>query len=228
MILNELHDSSLGNQSLIDYFRWRWVNLHDLDGFFEEAWDEYDGGDYYSSSHTRVRGFADYLEIKHGSWLRHEYGREIPAFFWLEPSPDTLLPANSWIIHYTDYPLAIANDGFKFGVQKEDDLAFTFDNGIRNKSRGPGYNFGYLLDGVFDPDQRTSQNSVMGSYGDHAVIFQSSGLQCYHIGDQEKQVIFYGPSVKRNIIPLMYVDDGWYGPSGPVFPTLKKLVQSRT
>ena len=236
MFLREFEESRGGNQALLDYFRWRWLDLQDLDGFFYDKWEEYNGGDYYASPQSVVRGFADFIDVKFGSMLRAEHAREIPSWFWLEPSPDAILPPTSWCLHLTDHALEIAVQGFQWGVEAEDRLAFTFEHDgygtTRIPSTGPGYNFAYLLDGTFDPDSRTSDKAITGGYGNGAVVFQTSGVQCHHEGDGEKQVIFHGPSVPSPIIPLTHGPNGWYSPITPYsYPSLNallmKIVHSR-
>lgn len=59
-----------------------------------------------------------------------------------------------------------------------------------------GYNFAFKMDGADaeNPD---------GKYGKECVVFQSSGVEGYHGGDEEDQVIFWGKSITTQPIPII-------------------------
>ena len=118
---------------------------------------------------------------------------ELPA--WL--SVEFIRPVkNEWCIHFTKDADSIAREGFTGGTPYVEKLAYT--NAGQDKS-GRGYNFAFLL-GDRDVDYN--------DYGNQAVIFRASGVLIYHYGDNQDQVIFWGPSVK-SFIPIKY--DGMQG-----------------
>ena len=117
---------------------------------------------------------------------------EAPSWSYL--TFERLLPRTTWLVHKSDDASNIADHGFKRGF---DDVA-TLGLTTYWKKNEPGYNFAYVADDA-DPEK----------YGDHAVMFQSAAVLCYHDGDEEDQAIFWGPAVDpRSIIHLNH-DDGW-------------------
>ena len=80
-----------------------------------------------------------------------------------------------------------------------------------------GYNFAFPANNV--PNDATK-------YGKNAVMFTASGVQVYHYGDEEDQVIFWGRDA-RNIIPIYFDhnDYRWNLPGGdngnPIFSSEK-------
>ena len=62
-----------------------------------------------------------------------------------------------------------------------------------------GYNFAYDVERY---DRYAHSNHGRGfKYGKEAVIFRASGMELWHYGDEEPQVIFYGNTAK-SIIPI--------------------------
>lgn len=96
---------------------------------------------------------------------------------------------NEWCIHFTNDAESIARNGFTSGTDDVNRLGYT----TRSSKMSSGYDFAYPID---------SPNVDMGNYGDEAVLFQTSGVKVWHYGDQEEQVIFYGPYAK-NFIPIV-------------------------
>lgn len=111
---------------------------------------------------------------------------------------------NEWLVHMTssDNIPGLYKEGFSYGVDI-DNLAYTPGIGTTNYKYGAGYDF------AFDADEASIAEK--SGYGDCAVLFQASGIQIYHWGDQQYQVIFYGPSA-RNLIFLFQDDETkmWY------------------
>lgn len=132
---------------------------------------------------------------------------------------------NEWLVHMTsssNIP-GLYKEGFSYGVDI-DNLAYTPGIGTTNYKYGAGYDFAFDAD-----DASVAEKS---GYGDCAVLFQASGIQIYHWGDEQYQVIFYGPSA-RNLIFLFqddetkmwYVDSEITGRRLVEFETLGFLVQ---
>lgn len=100
---------------------------------------------------------------------------------------------NNWLIHFTDYPESIAEEGFTIGV--DDPRQLGLSTHFSEIDKPGGYNFAFDVEGL----SRNKKNT----YGKEAVMFRASGVEAYHYGDDEYQVIVYGPSV-RDIIPITY------------------------
>lgn len=152
----------------------------------------------------RYRG--DFYELP--SWMTMDFNRIVK---------------NEWCIHFCYDADSIAREGFKWGTDDIGKLALT---GAGMEKPSEGYNFAfpvgeYHIDnnsyGSFNPStrQRGSQE---------AVIFQTSGVEVYHEGDEQNQVVFWGPNAK-NFIPIKYDREqgGWciYGNKGQVLYTGK-------
>lgn len=103
---------------------------------------------------------------------------------------------NEWLIHFSDNALKIAENGFKHGTEELEKLAYTDAGNISNKPF-EGYDFAYSIDDYANFYRRIGNKwSISTRYGNEAVIFRASGVKLYHEGDQEEQVIFWGPSAK--------------------------------
>lgn len=111
---------------------------------------------------------------------------------------------SGWLIHFTDNPKNIADQGFKYGF---DDLSFrglsvTTHFTEQHRLKHPGYNF------AFDAEDARSLGSGIGKYGRHAVVFWGAGVKTYHYGDEEKQIVFWGPSINKNMIFPVFSNNG--------------------
>lgn len=115
----------------------------------------------------------------------------------------------TWLIHFTDDPEAIASEGFTHGWDSTTGLGLTTHFTDEARHRGPGYNFAFT---VGSRDARNALNSRHGpKYGKHAVVFWAGGVEAYHYGDEEDQVIFWGPEVSPSrIFAVMNGPDDWY------------------
>lgn len=114
---------------------------------------------------------------------------------------------NEWCIHFGNDSQSIAENGFTSGTDNIEKLGITG----RKDNMGVGYNFAYLVN---------DRNVDLSKYGDEAVIFRTSGVLVYHFGDEEHQVIFWGPYA-HDFIPIKqgyggYDDYEVYGLNGQV------------
>jgi len=144
--------------------------------------------------------FANYL---YGKVNDHELpvpDAEYPAWSFFDKAK---LVKNDWLIHFTNDPWNIAKNGFTKGVSEIEKLGLTTHLGEFEKKYG-GYNFAFRAD-VY---HRYAKGRQGYKYGNEAVMFIGSGMEVYHYGDEEPQVIFWGKKAK-NIIPitLEYGDD---------------------
>jgi len=112
---------------------------------------------------------------------------------------------NEWCIHFGSDSESIAKEGFTGGTPEIEHLAYT-NAGVQKSSAG--YDFAFLID---------DRNVDYNGYGDEAVIFRTSGVEIYHYGDNQNQVIFWGPNVK-SFIPIHQDNGDWvvYGQNGQV------------
>lgn len=112
-----------------------------------------------------------------------------------------LLKRNTWLVHFTGQAPAVAKEGFQKG--QEDMAALGLTTYLNPKNKQPGWNF------AFEAGSKDSARAeAEGKYGEDAVMFQSAGVEAYHSGDDENQVIFYGPHVQE-VVPLFSGDGGW-------------------
>ena len=142
-----------------------------------------------------------------GDWVMQHDPVNAPSFMLMTYQG---IIRNQWLVHMTDEPDEIARDGFRFGMYDLGRLGLTTYFTEKAKEIG-GYNFGVPVDDA---------NQVEGKYGKHAVVFRASGVNVYHSGDNEDQVIFWGRAA-RDIVPVYHVDNGWHLPADkngkPVF-----------
>lgn len=120
---------------------------------------------------------------------------EIPLFCVADYVKDI---HNEWLVHMTDNYSGVWHEGFNVGVEI-DDLAYTPDRGGTKWKYGPGYNF------AFEADQ--ADVAEHSGYGKYCILFQASGVEIYHHGDEQYQVIFYGPTAKN----LIFIEKPDYG-----------------
>ena len=132
----------------------------------------------------------------------HTYDK--PAFLTLE-EPEYF--ENSWLIHFSDKAEKISKEGFIYGVDNYDGLTVTgYGKGhgvITDDKVQDGFNFAYDAN-----DFRLYFRNFAGNpkYGHHAVLFKSNGIKVFHNGDNEYQVIFWGPTAKN----LIFIENFYY------------------
>lgn len=222
--INLIEDVALdGNKALLDYFEERPVDIsyfteewsHFIDTYVSDENIEHllkhfqlaNKADLkpwvYNELSPRGKSvFADYLEDYNilGDVL-HDDPQGAPAWMLLQPTGG-LLPPTTKVIHITDNAEQIAREGFRYGGSDPDKIALTirndiFGNTTRTTHDGPGYNFGYLASGYdFRRNKWRDGGIHRGAYGKSAVLVETGGMEVYHKGDREKQVIFWGPSAK--------------------------------
>lgn len=170
---------------VVDYLRSTGVDIgEDVDSYdFGEAWLE-------RASDADKEAFKEYLEGNEGS--RHM----VDAYD--QPAYETLdylqLVKPTWLLHFTDDASSVASEGFLHG-HEEMDRGLHLTTHKYDRKKYPGYNF------AVKPNSGVTQTIARsGKYGDEAVLFWSAGVEAYHYGDEEHQVIFWGPSVDPKMI----------------------------
>lgn len=104
-----------------------------------------------------------------------------------------VLEKETWLIHYTDHPEKIIQEGFRFGETLIHRLAMTWEDHKPKTHPTPGYNF------AFEAEDPTGAGAPwdaeiwpIGSIAqDKAILFQAPGLSTMHY-DGFPQVIFRG------------------------------------
>ena len=137
---------------------------------------------------SEMQNIVDYYELP--SWCTMDFNRIVK---------------NEWCIHFGSDSESIAKEGFTGGTPEIEHLAYT--NAGAQKSSA-GYDFAFLIN-----DRSVDYNG----YGNEAVIFRTSGVEIYHYGDNQNQVVFWGPNVK-SFIPIHQDNGDWvvYGQNGQV------------
>jgi len=180
-----------------------------------------EGEDYVRDNEDLMNAFAKGI-ANNGLLRDFEFFMRYRGDFYDLPSWMTMdfnrIVKNEWCIHFCNDAYAIAREGFKWGTDDIGRLALT---GAGMKKPSEGYNFAFPI-GEYHIDKNSygSFNPVTKERGtQEAVIFQASGIEVYHEGDEQDQVVFWGPGAK-NFIPIKYdrENGGWciYGNKGQV------------
>ncbi len=106
---------------------------------------------------------------------------------WSYFSTPSLVRPDVWLIHFTEDARSIQEEGFTRGVNDVTQLGLTTFLSDTEKDFG-GYAFAFVA------NSRDARNAGQ-KYGSQAVMFRAVGVKAYHNGDDENQVIFWGPSV---------------------------------
>ena len=176
--------------------------MHLLEDYFDELGDDPPESFVEAQENGSVSDWMeteDAVSILPGfkKWLDDEvWGRDMdeesPAYMYL--SSAHIVPPQTWLVHFSDHADRISLDGFTRGVEDMQRLGLTTYLSDHYKSH-PGWNFGLQCCGNNARD--VAQD---GKYGKDAVLFQSAGVSAYHGGDEETQVMFWGPFVRRFIL----------------------------
>lgn len=116
---------------------------------------------------------------------------------YLHMSAQGLVMPRTWLVHFSDHARDIAEEGFLYGHPEFQGLALTTHK--QHRQREPGLNF------AFEASDRSISYGA-AKYGRSAVLFRSGGVRAYHSGDEESQVIFWGPLV-RQVVLLDHCDE---------------------
>lgn len=115
--------------------------------------------------------------------------RNLPPGILEDPQSPTYLTVDyerdvedEWLIHGTNYASDIESGGFTRGVWDYATLSLTTQ--LVDSVKTGGFNFAFYAD-------KFSESDVL-AYGKEAVVFQASGIETWHHGDQQRQIIFLG------------------------------------
>jgi len=139
--------------------------------------------------------FIYYLQVSSSEY-------ELPSWLFMDFNR---VVKNEWCIHFGSDSENIAREGFTGGTEDIEHLAYT---NARQEKHHAGYDFAFLIN---------DRNVDYNEYGNEAVIFRTSGVEIFHYGDNQNQVIFWGPNVK-SFIPIHQESGDWvvYGQNGQV------------
>lgn len=193
------------------YWWWisRWIIDNDrvvtLSDILQTELDDEDVGDldpevFFRLPQELQREIADDVSER----LMQASPSDAPTWKHMDLNRDRLLHRQEWLIHFSDHAESIAQSGFKHGVDDMSRLALTTWMSDGDKLDG-GYNF------AFKATSRYALSAASrGTYGKHAVLFRSSGVEAYHYGDEEDQVMFWGEDVEPHDVVLLRRDyDEW-------------------
>ena len=137
-------------------------------------------------------------------YLMQHDSAEAPSTAFFDLRKKTLIPRSTWLIHFTNEPFSIAKDGFTYGIDQMDRLGLTTHFTNSAKKYG-GYNFAFKAE-----SREALIAAAENKYGSDAVIFQNSGVEAWHYGDEETQIIFWGKDVSpKDIFVITRSDEGW-------------------
>ena len=141
-------------------------------------------------------------------WLIKYDPSDAPTSTHLTVQKNQPLHRLTWLVHFTDKPDNIATKGFTIGMSDPDKLGLTtyFHSDSFDKAHG-GYNFAFIADSK-DAKNASTGHGYQPKYGNHAVMFQNSGIHVYHYADEENQIIFWGPDVKPRDIVVLHNNSG--------------------
>lgn len=156
------------------------------------------------ASDADIARFREHVE---NNASRFDAGPAKPAY---EHMSFNRLVKPTWLVHFTDDPYAIASEGFTHGWDSTEGLGLTTHFSDEARSRGPGFNFAFTV-GSRDARNALNSRGQGPKYGKHAVVFWAGGVEAYHYGDGEDQMIFWGPEVSPSRIFALWngEDDGW-------------------
>jgi hypothetical protein len=95
---------------------------------------------------------------------------------------------NKWLVHYSDNGWEIFREGFKYGNEDMTNIGLT--NAGSTKGKHGDYLFAYDIDDAVKYGSRTHKGTGDFKYGDIAIVFIASGIEFYHYGDEEPQIVF--------------------------------------
>lgn len=160
---------------------------------------DYEPDLFYKLDNYTQKNIAEWASEKHMA----DDPADAPTTSHMNLQSQKLLPRMTWLAHFTNAPYDIWREGFTKGMDQMDRLGLTTHYTDAAKKYG-GYNFAFVADSRY-----AVWAAKTGKYGTKGVvIFQNSGVHCYHYGDEEDQVVFWGADVDPKHIILIIQDGG--------------------
>lgn len=194
-------------EDLIDYLN-QGVDPYDF-GYLMEDWNSARAAGLDNQvdllTEDELKEFTDWLQEEGHNKVMREVSADSPSYLFF--SDARAAKKGGWLIHFTnESPFT----SFEYGAPgTELGLTVHFVNRKRNKAECPQHEDGSIYDTLyafaFALDSRDWRGAAR-KYGRNAVIFQHDyGVQAYHSGDDEEQIIF--PICREyNAIPVFGVD----------------------
>lgn len=132
--------------------------------------------------------------LKYAKNLSEYWGDNANDVFDYEDNVDI---NKDWLIHFSEDAGSIAYKGFIKGTEDLEHLALTDGSNHSHE----GYNFAFLADEVTNSEAEYYCGSNSDNWG--AVMFHANGIKAYHYGDEQHQVMFWGPSA-RDLVPIYH------------------------
>lgn len=200
-IIHEYGPANLYFDYLRDNNEEEYQNLVDATGNEEpdthDLFDAIIGGDYKPTPGAIEDFLENTSEYTLEGALRQDDDGNSSLIFSLN-NKGKLLPRNTWVGHFCSDAYAIASKGFLYGESDAYSLGLTKHKSEQSRHRAAGYNFGFELNEMHKNWQSYSDTK----YGNELVLFQTSGVSAFHYGDEEDQVIFWGPQVEW-VVPIV-------------------------
>ena len=188
-----------------------------LNRYLKTGFDPYD---YIHELETDyLPGFGEWCDMEAEEWIekaspedlaefrkfiesrKHRMGADAPAY---EHLAYERFVTPRWLIHFTNDAKDISENGFRYGFDSMQGLGLTTWYTDAKRKSSPGFNFAY-------PAEGRKAREKQDSYGSEAVVFWGGGVQGYHTGDDESQIIFWGPAIQKDMIFPLYSEgrDTW-------------------
>ncbi|RLI70089.1 hypothetical protein DRO91_07115 [Candidatus Heimdallarchaeota archaeon] len=165
--------------------------------------DEY-GDKFYEVVEKINQEMTEDERNEFASYLSSISGWEEEAPTWTFLDFNRMIKPGTWLVHFSKNADEIALHGFEKGVQDMTKLGLTTYLPWYEK-QWAGYNFAFTAD-----SRHARWAANQGKYGNEAVMFQSAGVEASHWGDEEDQVIFWGPAIDQDkIVYLKRIYDNW-------------------
>lgn len=161
-----------------------------------EILDGYDNGNYSQQDLLNILDNHPTLKKTFGKFCRRFAMYDNTGARYIYNYNQDVYSNNEWLIHFTPNVNAVAKYGFTKGTQDFGHLAVTHGE---NQDK-EGYNFAFIADKATNEEAKYYLGDEDGG---GAVMFKADGIEAYHEGDDQDQVIFWGPSA-RNFIPIYH------------------------
>ena len=181
-----------------------------LNQYLKTGFDPYDYT--WELENEYLKGFGEWCDMAAEEWIEKASPEDLKEFRDFienrQPRNTADVPVYEhlayerfvtpcWLIHFTSEAADIAENGFRFGFDSMQGLGLTTWYTDAKRKSGPGFNFAY-------PAESKKALEREDSYGSEAVIFWGGGVHGYHTGDEESQIIFWGPSIRKDMIFPLY------------------------
>lgn len=196
-------DAKIKEVSFESYGIHEWLMYH-----YSEIAKKYNDHEEYEIPEMLQSDHPDILYEWGKHVLEHidDFSQDRPGFPSWNHMDYANLIKNQWLIHFSDNAAKIVNDKkFKYLMGDYTQLGLTtmYKQDSFDKTDN-GYGFAYALSDFV----KYSSNRNGFKYGNEAVLFTASGIRVHHYGDEEPQVIFYGPTA-NNFVYLENTDGDW-------------------